>query len=979
MPALFQKKSASIGVPPQPEGAEYPDHFPEELAEGSPRQLREDLEALLGTRNVHARALDLVRYATDASPYRRFPQIVASPSTEQEIADIFAYAQQNHRTVTFRSGGSSLNGQAQSDDILLDVRENFRGLVVHPESVTVRPGEALGGVQNVLARYGRVLGPDPASASVATIGGVLANNAGGMRCSLEKDSYHSVQGLKIVLPSGTIIDTRLPDAEETLWQREPELAQGLIELRDEIRADEDLVARLRTKFSIRNTIGLRLDAFLDADTASGILTKLMIGSEGILGFIAEADIATLPKPRYTAVTWVTLPSLELAADYVHRLMEAGALACELLVSPVLKGSVGSFKGAHDEWASLDDDASALLLEVGGTTEDERDAAVAAARAVLADAELLSPLHFMEDAIDQANAWEIRSGLMPLLGHQRPQNSSLITEDVCFPPARIGEAAKDLMELLREYNYPPSVMGHAAFGNLHFFMTPSFGSSDEVRRYDQFIEEMTELVLNKYDGSLKAEHGTGLNMAPLVEREWGPQAFDLMWRVKRLIDPTGILAPDVQLTSNAEVHLQDFKSTPAIEAIANACIECGFCEEVCPSRHVTTTPRQRIVLRREMARQPAGSQMLGALIDEYGYDAIDMCAADSSCAIACPLRIDTGKMMKLFRELENGQIANRVALILAKNWAAVETAARSGLSAQDALKKVVGEKLGARSVSIATGMLRSFMDNDLVPSAEHGLPGGAATLPAGDDPAAADAVYFPACVNRMFGRSGEGHSLPETLLALSQRAGQKVAIPQDVAGTCCTTPFSSKGFHDAKTYMARHTAEKLWQWSRHGTIPVIVDASSCTHGILSGIPECLDGELAENFAQIEILDSTQWAARLIEHLEPTHRLGRVAVHPNCSLAHMELSDTLVRVASFAADEAFVPRGAGCCGTAGDRGMLHPELLDAATRDERAGLAEAEANGRVDAYVSSNRTCELGMEQITGRSYEHVLYLLEEATR
>lgn len=979
MPAIFKKNPASIGVPPQPEGIEYPDHFPEELADGSPRQLREELEELLGAHKVHARAFDLVRYATDASPYRRFPQIVVSPENEQDIAAILGYARTHGRSVTFRSGGSSLNGQAQSDDILVDVRKNFRGLVVHPESVTVRPGEVLAGVQNVLARQGRVLGPDPASSSVATIGGVLANNAGGMRCTLAKDSYHTVQGLKVVLPSGTIIDTRLPDAEETLWRDEPELARGLIELRDEIRADEQLVQRLRTKYSIRNTIGLRLDAFLDADTATGILTKLMIGSEGILGFIAEADIATLPKPRYTAVTWVMLPSLQLAADYVHRLVEAGALACELLVSPVLKGAVGSFKGARDEWSSLDDEASALLLEVGGTTKQECAEAVAAARAVLADAELVSPLHFMDDAIDQANAWEIRSGLMPLLGHQRPQNSSLITEDVCFPPARVGEAAKDLLDLLREYDYPPSVMGHAAYGNLHFFMTPSFGSSDEVRRYDQFIEEMTELVLKKYDGSLKAEHGTGLNMAPLVEREWGPQAYELMWRVKRLFDPAGVLAPDVQLTRTTDVHLQNFKSTPAIEAIANACIECGFCEEVCPSRHVTTTPRQRIVLRREMARQPAGSRMLGALIDEYGYDAIDMCAADSSCAVACPLRIDTGKMMKLFRELENGQLANRVALTLAKNWAAVEAAARAGLSAQDAVKKVVGEKLGARSVSIATGLLRSFMDEDLVPSAEHGLPKGAGSIPESEDLAQADAVYFPACVNRIFGRSATGASLPETLVALSRRAGKTVVIPKDVAGTCCTTPFSSKGFTDAKAYMARHTAEKLWEWSRHGTIPVVVDASSCTHGIVSGIPECLEGQLAENFAQIEIMDATQWAELLVGTLTPKRRVGRVAVHPNCSLTHMGLSDTLVSLAGFAAEEAFVPRGAGCCGTAGDRGMLHPELLDAATRDERAGLAEAEAQGAVDAYVSSNRTCELGMEQITGRNYEHVLYLLDEVTR
>ena len=163
-----------------------------------------------------------------------------------------------------------------------------------------------------------------------------------------------------------------------------------------------------------------------------------------------------------------------------------------------------------------------------------------------------------------------------------------------------------------------------------------------------MEGLIELVIDRYDGSLKAEHGTGVNMAPFVEREWGPKATELMRRVKRLADPDGVLAPGVLINDDPGVHLKNLKTTPAIEEEVTTCVECGFCEPVCPSRHLTTTPRQRIVLRREMARQAPGSPVLEALLDEYEYDALETCAADGTCMLACPLGIDTGKFVKSLR-------------------------------------------------------------------------------------------------------------------------------------------------------------------------------------------------------------------------------------------------------------------------------------------------------------------------------------------
>lgn len=977
MKQLFTLDTSKIGKPAGNE-REFPDRVPEELAAGTPEQLKNALVELLGEEQVHSRALDLVRYASDAGHYRLIPQVVVSPRDIKDMQQLLAYCRDHGRHLTFRSGGSSLNGQAQGDDILVDVRSNFRGIEVLGENVYVRPGETLTALNAVLARSGRRFAPDPASAVVATIGGILSNNSGGMRCTVDQDSYHSIREATIVLPSGTVVDTRAANADEALAAAEPELVAGLMDIRARLLADDALVARLRRKFSIRNTNGIRLDAFLDADTPVGILLKLMVGAEGTLGFIADAELATLPLPTAKTVTWVMLPTLASAAEYVPKLMAAGAAACEILVSPVLRESVGNFKGADPQWQELDDDASALLLEIAGLDEADLQAKIDAARAVLADAPLTEPLDFMRDQRDIDLAWQIRGGLYPLFGKQRREGTALITEDVCFPPAEVGEAAKDLMALLREHGYPEMVMGHAAFGNLHFFMTPAFDDAEEVASYETFMDALVELVLDRYDGSLKAEHGTGFAMAPYLEREWGTTLFGLMWEVKELLDPHGILAPNVKLTRDQDVHMKNFKSFPRVEEEVTHCVECGFCEPVCPSRNATVTPRQRIVLRREMARQPVGSALLKALYDDYGYDAIDMCAADGTCAISCPISIDTGALMKNFRVAQQSDGANQIALKLAKNWAAVEKAARGGLSAAGAVEKVLGPTLGSTVLGALTGVVRSVVSDDLMPSAKDGLPPAASSLPATTRVGAA-AIYFPACINRMFGRSGDGPSLPETLVAVSARAGKPLHIPGDVAGTCCGTPFSSKGFRDAKHYMSVKLLEELWVWSESGSLPIAVDAASCTHGMLENVPGELTPEQLSRWEKIHVMDAVEWAATLLPSLAVNHPVGRVAVHPNCSLQHMDLVGQLMEVASFTSDDAFIPLGATCCGTAGDRGLLHPELLESATEDERTGLALALEDGPIDAFVSANRTCEMGMEQKTGYDYEHVIYLLDQATR
>ncbi len=946
------------------------------MAAGTPEPLRGELIGLLGAERVLTRASDIVRYASDASPYRMFPKAVVVARDSADVAKVIAYGRRHSIPVVFRAGGTSLNGQGQTDGILVDVRRHFRGVEVEDGGARarVKPGTLLGHVNRVLAPHGFKLGPDPASTEIACVGGVIANNSGGMRCGVTRDSYETVRELTFVLASGAVIDTGAADAERRFAEAEPELAAGLAEIREQIVADAELSERIRRKFSIKNTTGYRLCAFLDAETPLEIFRRLLVGSEGTLGFIAEAVFEAVPQPRRTTLSWLHFANVDAALEPVGEFVAAGARAVELMVAPALIVAAHNIRGTPEYWKELDPFSAALLVEFGGEDEDELAAAEAAAAEVLASRELIREPDFHRDAETIEVYWQVREGMHGLVGKMRAPGTALIVEDVCVPPAQMAEMAKDLQALLTEHGFLPGVAGHASAGNLHFMLTPDFAKREDLERYDAFMEGLIELVIDRYDGSLKAEHGTGLNMAPFVEREWGEKATELMRRIKRLADPDAVLGPGVVINDDPGVHLKNLKTTPAIEDVVNTCVECGFCEPVCPSRHLTTTPRQRIVLRREMARQAPGSPVLEALLEQYEYDALETCAADSTCVLVCPVGIDTGKFVKELRARQHSARAEKVALRLAERWDSVERVARTGLRTGDR------GRVARRAVRGASRAARRALSSELVPEWPPNMPAPApAELPA-TTRAGAAAVYLPACVNRIFGRAHNGSapslSLPEAFATVSARAGQPVWIPPDVGGHCCATPWTSKGYRDGARRMANHTLDALWRWSDGGELPIVCDASSCTLGLAEESVALLSEINAERHSKLTVVDSIAWAReRLLPALAIDRKLGAVAVHPPCSSRHLELDAGLAAIAAELADEVVIPPTATCCGFAGDRGMLHPELPLAATADEAAEL-----EGRsFDACLCSNRTCEIGLEQGTGRTYESFVFTLEELTR
>jgi D-lactate dehydrogenase len=955
------------------------DRVPDELAAGTPEPLRSELEQLLGRDRVLSRVLDIVRYASDASPYRLFPKAVVMAHDADDVAKVLAYGRRTSTPVTLRSGGTSLNGQAQSDGILVDVRRNFRGLKIEADGARVRvlPGTVVGHVNRALVRYSRRFGPDPASSDFATVGGVIANNAGGMRCGTVHDSYRTVRSMTFVLPSGTMIDTASEGAAERFAAAEPELARGLAEIRDEIHGDPELRERVERKFEIKNTTGYRLCAFLDADEPLEMFRRLLVGSEGTLGFIAEAVVDTVPHGRHTATGLLFFDGIDAASAPVPGLVAAGASAVELMVNPTFIAASYSLPGTPEDWRELPPEGAALLVELRSDDPAQLDQLEPRALEALRGHELLEPPVFTREIEETETFWRVREGMVGIVGAMRPQGTSLISEDVCVPPARIAESAHDIRTLLGKHGFLTGVAGHASAGNLHFLLTPAFGESADRERYEAFMGELVELIVDKYDGSLKAEHGTGRNMAPYVEREWGTKATELMWRIKQLADPDGVLGKNVVLSREPDIHLRDLKSVPVIEDVANAnkCIECGFCEPVCPSRHLTTTPRQRIVLRREMARQPEGSPVQLALVEQYRYDGEETCAADGSCRLACPVAIDTGKLIKELRVRSHSARDERRALRVARRWSSVEHMARAGLRSGSLTARFVGNG----PLRAMTGVARRLAGDEVVPQWIDALPGAAPGRLPRTSREGAVAVYLPACINRIFGTSRKDRDaawLPQALVDVSARAGLPVWIPPDAAGHCCATPWSSKGFSEGHRYMARHLSDAVWRWTDGGALPLVIDAASCALGIAEDVPSALPEDERERFGSVQVFDAISWSHdSLLPKLEIRERVGSATVHPNCSARELGLGRPLQYIAAALADEAVVPLASTCCGMAGDRGLLHPELVAAATSEE---AAEVTARS-FDAYLSANRTCEIALEQVTGRPYMSVVQLLDLATR
>ncbi len=923
---------------------------------------------------VSTRAIDRHAHAHDASHFLLIPQAVVTAKSAADVGGLLRASAAQGVPLTFRSGGTSLSGQAVTDGVLVDVRRNFRDIEVLDDGARVRvqPGVTVRALNARLARYGRKFGPDPASEAACTIGGVVANNSSGMNCGTVDNTYRTLESLTVVLPSGTVMNTGAPDAEQRLLAVEPDLYQGLALLAERVRNNPDSVQRIRQQFSMKNTMGYGLNSLLDFRNPVDILAHLIIGSEGTLGFVAEAVFRTIPRLQHAAAGLLVFPDLEAANAALPALVDTGAATIELMDALSLK--VGqTLKGTpavvHDIAVR---DHAALLVEYSAGSAGQLEELQVGGSEILTGLGLSAPAQFTADARERGQLWQLRKGLYASVAGARPQGTTALLEDIVVPVPVLGRTCRGLIGLFEKYGYSNSVIfGHAKDGNVHFMLTDGFASTSELDRYSAFTEDMVDLVLAE-GGSLKAEHGTGRVMAPFVRRQYGDELYDVMRTIKHLFDPTGVLNPGVVMEEDPTAHLRHIKTAPAVAEEVDRCVSCGYCEPVCPSKDITLTPRQRIVTLRaiESARLAGDMALVKELERDYGYESVDTCAVDGMCQTACPVDINTGSLVKRLRRNDAGKLANGAWNAAAKHW--------EGVSRGAALALTVVDKLPAAVITPPNKAARAVLGADTVPLYSPELPGGGSArkrpIPAGH----VDAVYFPACVNTMFGPAGvspqsPGQGVQYSFEQLSARVGLTLWVPQGIDGLCCGTPWSSKGMADGQETMRAKTLAALRQATRDGELPIVCDASSCTEGLRHAVESEVP---AEDQLPLRIVDAVDFAAeRILPRLPEYEKLGSLALHPTCSSTRMGLNDALSVVAGAVADRVDIPENWGCCAFAGDRGMLHPELTASATARQATDVADTHAA----AHASCNRTCELGMTRATGSQYRHVLELLEELSR
>ncbi|WP_016777938.1 FAD-binding and (Fe-S)-binding domain-containing protein [Anaerophaga thermohalophila] len=935
------------------------------------KEFKKDIKKILPKSRIYTDPLYTLTKGTDAGFYRLVPQMVLGVETENEMTKVLKVCHRYKVAVTFKAGGTSLSGQTITDSVLIETGAGFSDFRISEDGklATFQSG-ITGGLANArLAPYGRKLGPSPASINSARIGGIVSNNASGSSYGIRHNSYNTIEGMRIVMYDGTILDTRDAVSRENFGRTHPEMLSQLSELAEHAKTSEEIRSRVNHKFELKNTCGYGVNALIDFEDPVDILQHLMIGSEGTLGFISEVTFRTVRDYPLKATSMAFFRDIRAACEAIMPLRKCDVSAAELMDRNALR-SVEKKPGMPAVLKELDDEVVALLIETSADEESELSHKMEAIESALAAFNTVYPVAFTTDAEEYNRLWRVRKGLFTSAAAARPAGTACIIEDIAFRADVLAEALVDLKKLIEHYEYEGYVIwGHLLDGNIHFVMMPDFNDPSGLNKYSRFMDDLVELVVDKYDGSLKAEHGTGRNMAPFVKKEWGTEIYEIMKRVKTILDPLNLLNPGVIINEDPVVHLKNLKPLPVAHDLIDACIECGFCELNCPSRNVTLTPRQRIVAYREIHRlslEGNDSQKLADMKQAFNYHGEATCATDGLCELACPVDINTGKLIKDLRFERHSSRAEKVASWVAGNMRAITKTGRIGLNMVGFIHKMVG------TTFMSTVSLFLFrISNRRIPLWNPNMPHGGPpeksyAINRKEDDRRDTVVYFPTCINRTMGKSadyGREMTVVEKTRSLLEKAGFRVVFPEGLKNLCCGMAFDSKGFKEQGMRKARELDQALQKASLNGKYPVYCDMSPC----LLRMRETLSSNL-KLYEPVEFI-LEYFPGRL--QFNPVDR--RVTIHTTCSSTKMELGDKFRQLAEMCAAEVIVPDEVGCCGWAGDRGFTHPELNASALKPLKRQLPEDVREG-----YSTSRTCEIGLSLHSGITYKSIVYLVDEAT-
>ena len=992
-----------------------------------------DLKNVVAPDRIYTDELRTLGWGTDASFYRQIPKVVIRSDNEEEMCQIIKLCNKYQLPFTFRAAGTSLSGQSCTDSVLIVAGKHWEKYELDEKAETIRmqPGIIGGKVNEILKPYGRVFPPDPASVGSAMVGGIVVNNASGMNCGVHANSDRMMVSARIILTDGTVLDTGLEESRQEFRKTHPEFLSRIEALRDKVRADDELVSRIRTKYKIKNVTGLNLRPLIAYDDPFDIISHSMVGSEGTLAFLSEVTMKTLKDYPFKASAMVYFMTMKESCEAVVAMkkLKAGeedqAMSAEQLKvksaemldymslssvdDPVFLQYKKDVDAGKIEGVESGDyhNLTAILIETKGITHAQLLEKIETIKTCLSQFRLYIPAEFTEDPDVYGKYWAIRSGIFPSVGGTRPVGTSCLIEDVAFPIESLPEATVKLQKLIADHGYTDAcIYGHAFEGNYHFILNQSFADEHEVARYAEMMSDVARLVVEEYDGSLKAEHGTGRNMAPFVKYEWGEKIYEVMKELKAIFDPDNLLNQGVIFNDDPDCFIKclkplpvldyDFESVPdgghylmdpslstarnTVEQVkrANKCIECGFCEVNCMSCGLTLSSRMRIAVQREiryLTKTGDNPGRLATLKKQYKYYGDQTCATDGLCATSCPMKINTGELTHLIRQLDmnNNKMGYKVGEFAANHMAGVKSGLRVVLDVAHLGHLALGSTLMTHVCRTMNKMGMPLWTTAMPKKKRQPKPSDLTqfiiehSLPRNDHPdPSLKVVYFPSCINQTMGQSKEGkkkHALVDEVIQLMAKAGYEVIFPEGMEKMCCGQIWESKGMLDIADRKSAELETALWKASKEGRYPVLCAQSPCLHRMKKVMKKMKLYEPAE-FIMTYLVD------RLDVHPIDRH----VALHLTCSTREMGVDKDMIALAKLCSNNVYLPEGVGCCGFAGDRGFTFPEMNRYALRKLRPQIEK----NHIEVGYSNSRTCEIGLESNTGIPYMSIVYLVNECT-
>ncbi len=918
-----------------------------------------DLSKTVDRKRIYTDPLRCFGWGTDAGFYRMTPQVVVRAANTKEVSEALKIATRYNLPVTFRAAGTSLSGQSISDSILIVAGKHWEKYEIGDEGnlITLQPGIIGQRVNELLAPYGKQFGPDPASKKSAMVGGIVMNNASGMNCGVHANSDRCLVSIELVLADGTILDTADENSRQAFMLSHGHVIEEICAIRDAIRRNDELVRLIHYKYAIKNVTGLNLLPFVTYEDPFEIIAHCMVGSEGTLGFMSRVTMKTVHLYPFTASAMLYFSDMaEACRAVVAMRKDAPIQSCELLDKK-------SLSTVHD---NTGEGLTALLLETKADTREQLDENIAKVLEVLRPFDMFQQPHFTTDPDEYVAWWAIRSGIFPAVGGTRRPGTTALIEDIAFHIEDLPEATVALADILARSGYDDAcIYGHALEGNYHFIISQAFDSPQEIERYRSLMSEIEHLVTERFHGSLKAEHGTGRNMAPFVRHEWGDDAWQMMRRLKQALDPKGLLNPGVIFNPDPECYIKHLKSLPLFYEPADRCIECGFCEVNCVSCGLTLSARQRIAVQREITRLKHTGQepgRLNLLEKSFRYYGDETCAGDGLCSTSCPMKINTGDLVHAIRQksLPEGSTGYKIGNWAANHLPSIKGTLRPMLSTANGVRSVIGDK--------AVNVLGRGLHKLGLPLWNSSLPGAYHRHDMAQQPQASKVVYFPSCINQTMGSTAEGKTKPRPLIdvmvELCNKAGYEVIFPANMNALCCGMIWSSKGMPDIAQRKSDELEKALRTASCDGKYPILCDQSPCLH------------HMREHMKSLKLFEPAEFIEKfLVPNLifRPTDT--PVAIHVTCSTRRMGLADTIISLARRCSSDVMIPTEVGCCGFTGDKGFTYPELNAWGLRKLRVQI---QAAGIKYGY-SNSRTCEIGLSANSGIPYKSIAYLVNEVTR